>query len=188
MIYKRKNMDIIIWNIFRILTFYKILFLKLIWVKIWLFSKSIIWHIPKIRYAKMINIWNNFQIWKYCRMTWNIEIWNNVFINEFSSINAWPSIDSKITIWNYVMFWPWVLLQSSDHAFRKWEIYMQADWWKAKQIIIWNNVWVWARTIVLKWVTIWDNSVIWAWSVVTKDIPSWVVAVWNPAKVIKEII
>lgn len=181
-------MDIIIWNIFRILTIYKILFLKLIWIKIWLFSKSIIWHIPKIRYPKLMKIWSDFQIWKYCRMTWNIEIWNNVFINEFSSINAWISEDSKIIIWNNVMFWPWIFLQSWDHSFKKWEIYMFSDSWKSRPIIIWNNVWIWAKTIILKWVAIWDNSVIWAWSVVTKDIPKWVVAVWNPARVIKEIV
>ncbi len=181
-------MDKIIWNIFKILTFHKILYLRLIWVNIRLFSKSIIWHIPKIRNAKMIKIGNNFQIWKYCRLTWNIEIRDNVFINEFGSINAWIWENSKITIWDNVMFWPWVFLQSWDHSFKKGEIYNLASWWKALPITIWNNVWVWARTIILKWVTIWSNSVIWAGSVVTKDIPEWVVAVWNPAKVIKEII
>lgn len=86
------------------------------------------------------------------------------------------------------MFWPWVFIQSGDHSFNKWEIYMFSNWGKSEIIKIWNNVWIWARSIILKWVTIWDNSVIWAGSVVTKNIPEWVVAVWNPAKVIKEII
>ncbi|MBW7954460.1 hypothetical protein H3C61_01475 [Candidatus Gracilibacteria bacterium] len=181
-------MDIIIGNIFKILTLYKVLFLKLIGVQIGLFSKSIIWHIPKIRYAKMIKIGNNFQIGKYCRMTGNIEIGNNVFINEFGSINAGISEDSKITIGDNVMFGPGVFLQSGDHSFKKGEIYMFSNEGKSLPIIIGNNVWVGARTIVLKGVTIGDNSVIGAGSVVTKDIPSGVVAVGNPAKVIKEIV
>lgn len=57
----------------------------------------------------------------------------------------------------------------------------------AKPIKVGNNVWIGGNVVVLPGVTIGDNSVIGAGSVVTKDIPSNVVAVGNPAKVIKEI-
>lgn len=49
-----------------------------------------------------------------------------------------------------------------------------------------NDVWIGANTVILGGVTIGDGSVIGAGSIVTKDIPSNVIAVGNPAKVLKE--
>ncbi len=48
-------------------------------------------------------------------------------------------------------------------------------------------MWLGGGVIVCPGVTIGDNSVIGAGSVVTKDIPANVVAVGNPARVIREI-
>lgn len=52
-------------------------------------------------------------------------------------------------------------------------------------VIIGENVWVGARTLILPGVEIGDGAVIGAGSVVTKDIPPYAVAVGNPARVIK---
>ncbi len=57
----------------------------------------------------------------------------------------------------------------------------------AEPITIGDNVWLGGGVIVCPGVTIGDNSVIGAGSVVTRDIPSNVVAVGNPARVIREI-
>ncbi|MFC9730386.1 sugar O-acetyltransferase [Streptomyces roseolus] len=57
----------------------------------------------------------------------------------------------------------------------------------AKPITIGDNVWLGGGAIVLAGVTIGDNSVIGAGSVVTKDVPANVVAVGNPARVIRSI-
>jgi maltose O-acetyltransferase len=57
----------------------------------------------------------------------------------------------------------------------------------AKPIVIGDNVWLGGGVIVCPGVTIGDNSVIGAGSVVTKDIPANVVAVGNPARVIRTI-
>ncbi|MCW1249883.1 sugar O-acetyltransferase [Acaricomes phytoseiuli] len=57
----------------------------------------------------------------------------------------------------------------------------------AKPITLGENVWLGVGVIVCPGVTIGDNSVIGAGSVVTKDIPANVVAVGNPAQVIREI-
>ena len=56
-----------------------------------------------------------------------------------------------------------------------------------KPIIIGDDVFIGARSIILKGVTIGDGAVIGAGSVVTKDVPSRVVACGNPAKVVKAI-
>ena len=50
-----------------------------------------------------------------------------------------------------------------------------------------NNVFIGVNSVVLPNVTIGDHSIIGAGSVVTKDIPPNVVAVGNPAKVIREL-
>lgn len=53
-------------------------------------------------------------------------------------------------------------------------------------VIIGNNVWIGANSIVLKGVTIGDNSIIGAGSIVIKDIPANVIAAGNPCKVIRK--
>ncbi|WP_156155853.1 sugar O-acetyltransferase [Demequina phytophila] len=57
----------------------------------------------------------------------------------------------------------------------------------AKPITIGDNVWLGGGVIVCPGVTIGDNSVIGAGSVVTKDIPANVIAVGNPARVVRTI-
>lgn len=57
----------------------------------------------------------------------------------------------------------------------------------AEPIVIGDNVWLGGGVIVCPGVTIGDNSVIGAGSVVTRDIPANVVAVGNPARVLREI-
>lgn len=57
----------------------------------------------------------------------------------------------------------------------------------AEPITIGDNVWLGGGVIVLPGVTIGDNTVVGAGSVVTKDLPTGVVAVGNPAHVIKQI-
>ena len=57
----------------------------------------------------------------------------------------------------------------------------------AKPIVIGDNVWLGGGVIVCPGVTIGENTVIGAGSVVTKDVPANVIAVGNPARVIREI-
>ena len=57
----------------------------------------------------------------------------------------------------------------------------------AQPIIIGDNVWLGGGVIVCPGVTIGENSVIGAGAVVTRDIPANVVAVGNPARVIRSI-
>jgi maltose O-acetyltransferase len=57
----------------------------------------------------------------------------------------------------------------------------------AQPIVIGDNVWLGGGVIVCPGVTIGENSVIGAGAVVTRDIPGGVVAVGNPARVIKQI-
>lgn len=57
----------------------------------------------------------------------------------------------------------------------------------AKQVILKRGSWIGANVIILPGVIIGENSVVGAGSVVTKSIPDRVIAVGNPAKIIREI-
>lgn len=57
----------------------------------------------------------------------------------------------------------------------------------AHPITIGNNVWLGGNAIICPGVTIGDNTVVGAGSVVTKSLPPNVLAVGNPAKVIREL-
>ncbi|MFJ8076958.1 sugar O-acetyltransferase [Streptomyces sp. NPDC096176] len=57
----------------------------------------------------------------------------------------------------------------------------------ARPITVGDNVWLGGGVIVLPGVTIGDNSVVGAGAVVTKDIPANVVAVGNPARVVRSL-
>ncbi|WP_059006284.1 sugar O-acetyltransferase [Streptomyces specialis] len=57
----------------------------------------------------------------------------------------------------------------------------------ARPVTIGDNVWLGGGAIVLPGVTVGENSVVGAGSVVTRDIPPGVVAVGNPARVIRSL-
>ena len=63
----------------------------------------------------------------------------------------------------------------------------RAKWEAAKPITIGDNVWLGSGAIVLPGVTIGENTVVGAGSVVTRDLPANVVAVGNPARVVRAI-
>lgn len=63
----------------------------------------------------------------------------------------------------------------------------RAKWESAAPITIGDNVWLGSGVIVLAGVTIGENTVVGAGAVVTRDLPPDVVAVGNPARVIRTI-
>ncbi len=63
----------------------------------------------------------------------------------------------------------------------------RAKWEAAEPITIGDNVWLGSGAIVLAGVTIGENTVVGAGAVVTRDLPANVVAVGNPARVIRTI-
>lgn len=63
----------------------------------------------------------------------------------------------------------------------------RAKWEGAKPITIGDNVWLGGGVIVCPGVAIGENTVVGAGAVVTRDLPANVVAVGNPARVVREI-
>lgn len=92
---------------------------------------------------------------------------------------------ATITIGRDVQIGPNVQLLTPTHPVEPGP--RRAKYEAAKPIVIGDNVWLGGGAIVLAGVTIGANSVIGAGAVVTKDIPANVVAVGNPARVIRHI-
>lgn len=63
----------------------------------------------------------------------------------------------------------------------------RAKWEAARPITIGSNVWLGGGVIVCPGVTIGENSVVGAGAVVTRDLPANVLAVGNPARVIRQL-
>ncbi|GAA2423918.1 hypothetical protein GCM10010405_02780 [Streptomyces macrosporus] len=63
----------------------------------------------------------------------------------------------------------------------------RAKWEAAEPITIGDNVWLGGGVVVRSGVTIGENTVVGAGAVVTRDLPANVVAVGNPARVVREI-
>ncbi len=92
---------------------------------------------------------------------------------------------AAITIGDDVQIGPNVQLLTPIHPL---EAGARRDKWEAaKPITIGDNVWLGGGVIVCPGVTIGANTVVGAGSVVTKDLPAGVLALGNPARVVREL-
>lgn len=111
----------------------------------------------------------------------NISIGDRVFVNyNLTALDVAP-----IVIGDDCLIGPNVQLLTPTHPI---DPEPRRDKLEAAQpITLGRNVWLGGGVIVCPGVTIGDNSVIGAGSVVTRDIPANVIAVGNPARVLREI-
>jgi maltose O-acetyltransferase len=91
----------------------------------------------------------------------------------------------RVTIGDDVQIGPNVQLLTATHPVEPRP--RRAKWEGSRPITIGDNVWLGGGVIVCPGVTIGENTVVGAGAVVTKDLPANVVAVGNPAKVIRTI-
>lgn len=116
-----------------------------------------------------------------------IDLGKNISIGARCFVNfSLTALDvAAITIGDDVLIGPNVQLLTPTHPV---EPDPRRDKWEAAQpITIGDNVWLGGGVIVCPGVTIGENSVIGAGAVVTRDIPANVVAVGNPARVVRSI-
>lgn len=92
---------------------------------------------------------------------------------------------ARITIGDDVQIGPHVQLLTPTHPVEP--VARRDKWEAAEPITIGDNVWLGGGVIVCPGVSIGDDTVVGAGSVVTKDLPAGVVAVGNPARVIKKV-
>lgn len=133
-------------------------------------------HISKGKIIKLTGV--NFWMHKNIYFNWDI------FINKFCSILAGRK--SKIEFWDWILIWPWVVVTSTNHS-TKISDKLFDNIWEEKDVKIWNEVWIWANSVILPWVEIADGTIVWAGSVVTKSVTiTNTIVAGVPAKFIKE--
>lgn len=123
-------------------------------------------------------------VFDYAKPNSIIEIGDNVGITG-STINA----SCCIKIGNNVLIGSGCLITDTDSHPINWKDRISNDdsKTKSKPIVIEDNVFIGARSIILKGVTIGRCSIVGAGSVVTQSIPPNVIACGNPAKVVKKL-
>lgn len=95
--------------------------------------------------------------------------------------NMYVQANNGIIFGNNIEFGPGTKIISSNHHPDNYSKHI-----KNKPILIGNNVWIGADSVILPGVEIGDNVIIGAGSIVTKNIPSNSIAVGNPCQVIKK--
>lgn len=105
--------------------------------------------------------------------------------NFYANFNLVVVDDIEVHIGNNVMVAPNVTLSVTGHPVDP--EYRRGGTQFSLPIVIGDDVWIGANSVILPGVTIGDNSVIGAGSVVTQDIPANSVAYGVPCRVIREI-
>ena len=126
--------------------------------------------------------------------------------NLHVELTTWKSKQhqGRITLGDHCLISPGVSLQSAesihigdDCMIGSGSILSDCDWHHtynrirpfrcSAPLILENNVWIGARSIILKGIRIGENSIIGAGSVVTKDVPANTIFAGNPAVFVKDI-
>lgn len=111
----------------------------------------------------------------------------NIYIGEnfIANFNFTVLDEGEVRIGDNVFIGPNVSIYTACHPLDPDERNTWVEW--AEGVTIGNNVWIGGSSTILPGVKISNNVVIGGGSVVTRDIPDNVVAVGNPARVIKQI-
>jgi maltose O-acetyltransferase len=117
----------------------------------------------------------------YCDYGFQLHIGARSFVNY-----GLVALDvARITIGDDVQIGPNVQLLTPTHPVEA--APRREKWESAKPIVIGDNVWLGGGVIVCPGVTIGENTVVGAGAVVVRDLPPNVVAVGNPARVVRKI-
>ena len=109
----------------------------------------------------------------------------DVIIGNNTGIGLSNVIIGPVNIGNYVMLAQHVVISGLNHGYEDVTTPPRLQKVITKQIIIEDNVWIGANSVITAGVNIGRNAVIGAGSVVTKNIPAFSVAAGNPARTIK---
>lgn len=109
----------------------------------------------------------------------------DVSIGENSLIGMGNVIIGPVSIGNNVIFAQNIVASGLNHEYRDVNQPIQAQKILVAPIVVEDDCWIAANSVITSGVTIGQHSVIAAGAVVTKDIPPYSVAVGNPARVIK---
>ncbi|WP_207424832.1 acyltransferase [Desertivirga brevis] len=145
----------------------------------------------KVRYNTRMDIlpFNDFQLGAYSIVEEFATVNNgvgDVIIGEKTIIGIGNVIIGPVSIGNNTMFAQNIVVSGLNHGYEDVSIPPSEQKVSTKPIVISDNVWIGANSVITAGVTIGKHCVVGAGSVVTKSIPDYCVAVGNPAKVVKK--
>ena len=109
----------------------------------------------------------------------NIFLGTNSHINQYCCV--WASPNSKIVIGDDLLMGPGAKIFSSNHSVAP-GLPMNRQPYRDGDVIIGNDVWLGANSVVLSGVRIGDGTVVAAGSVVTKDVEAYTIVGGVPAR------
>lgn len=109
-----------------------------------------------------------------------------IIIGNHTRIGMGNTIIGPVMIGNNVILAQNVVISALNHNFEDVLTTINQQGVKTDQIIIEDDVWVGANSVILSGVHIGEHVVVGAGSVVTKDIPSYSVVIGNPARIVKK--
>lgn len=109
----------------------------------------------------------------------------DIIIGNRSRIGLGNTIIGPVSIGNDVNLAQNIVVSGLNHNYMDVDRTIKAQGVNTSLIVIEDDVWIGANSVVLAGVTIGKHVVIGAGSVVTKDIPAYSIALGNPAKVVK---
>jgi acetyltransferase-like isoleucine patch superfamily enzyme len=110
----------------------------------------------------------------------------DVIIGDRTRVGINNVLIGPVTVGNDVMLAQNIVMSGLNHGYEDITIVPHKQPVKKRKIIIEDEVWIGANSVIVAGVVIGKHSVIAAGSVVTKDVPPYSVAVGNPAHIIKQ--
>ena len=112
-----------------------------------------------------------------------LSIGNKTYIGEYNNIRAGGG---KISIGNNCLISQHITIVASNHGISKSKSIAEQPWATNRNfVIIEDDVWVGANSVIMPGVTIHKGAVIGAGSVVTHDVPEYAIVAGNPARILK---
>ena len=107
-------------------------------------------------------------------------------IGDYSDVGVKCEVNGPVTIGNYVMMGPEVVIYTSTHAHSRTDITMiEQGFEEVRPVTIGNDVWIGRRAMIMPGVNIGNGCIIGAGAVVTKDVPDYCIVGGVPAKIVK---
>lgn len=125
-----------------------------------------------------------------CSVIEDYSIINNavgdIMIGNHTRIGLGNTIIGPVTIGDNVHLAQNVVVSGLNHNFEEVDKTIAEQGVSMKHVVVENDVWIGANSVILPGTKIGEHVIIGAGSVVTKDIPPYSVAVGNPARVVKQ--
>ncbi|MDQ4141648.1 MAG: acyltransferase [Bacteroidota bacterium] len=110
----------------------------------------------------------------------------DVLIGDNSRVGIASVVIGPVKIGNYVILAQNVVMSGLNHGYEDITIPIDLQKCTTKEIIIEDECWIGANSVITAGVRIGKHSVVAAGSVVTKNVPAYSVVAGNPARVIKQ--